>query len=206
MFDICRFPSLQPYAPIFEQMRAFTLQRTPQTEDALWLLEHHPVFTQGQAGKPEHLLNTGDIPVIQSDRGGQVTYHGPGQLMVYTLFDLKRKKTGIKAFTEYLHNSIILLLKEYGITAQCQPGAPGVYIQGAKISSIGLRVRHGCTYHGLSVNVNMDLSPFGRINPCGVSQLPMTQISDFIPNISVDTVIDALLPILISGEDTYAPR
>ena len=139
------------------------------------------MFTQGQAGKAEHVLAPGDIPVVQSDRGGQVTYHGPGQLMIYGLFDIKRQNSGIKIFTQYLQNSMMALLKKYGIPAEIQCGAPGLYVEGAKISSIGLRVRQGRTYHGMSLNVNMDLSPFKRINPCGFHQLEMTQIRDFIP-------------------------
>lgn len=195
-FDVRQFSSLQPYGNIFEQMRTFTAERTEKTPDAFWLLEHFPVFTQGQAGKPEHVLAPGDIPVIQSDRGGQVTYHGPGQLMIYSLFDIKRRNSGIKAFTQYLQKSIIALLKQYEISAEIQCDAPGVYVKGAKICSIGLRVRQGRTYHGMSLNVNMDLSPFKRINPCGVHQLEMTQISHFVPRISVATVIETLIPVL----------
>lgn len=195
-FDIRQFSSLQPYEPIFEQMRSFTLERHSNTPDMFWFLEHSPVFTQGQAGKAEHILCPGDIPIVQSDRGGQVTYHGPGQLMIYSLFDLKRNNIGIKAFTQYLQKSIMALLKKYGIPAEIQCDSPGVYVNGAKISSIGLRVRQGCTYHGMSLNVNMDLLPFKRINPCGFHQLEMTQISNFIPNISVSTIIEALIPVL----------
>ncbi len=197
--NILTFSELQPYDVLFAQMRAFTLSRTAQTEDALWLLQHTPVFTQGQAGKPEHILNPGDIPIVQSDRGGQVTYHGPGQLMIYTLFDLKRLNLGIKTFVQKLENTVIQLLKQYDIDAHTQCNAPGVYVNGAKIGSVGIRVRHHRTYHGMSLNVNMDLSPFTRINPCGFSQLKMTQISDFIPSISVKDVMQDITPLILEN-------
>jgi lipoyl(octanoyl) transferase len=196
--NISQFPPLQDYTAIFQQMKQYTLQRNENTADALWLLQHAPVFTQGQAGKPEHILDPGDIPIVQSDRGGQVTYHGPGQLMIYLLYDLKRLRFTISTFVQTLQNSIIELLAKYAIPAQTQCTAPGVYVEGAKICSLGIRVRKGCAYHGLSLNVNMDLSPFRRINPCGVSQLKMTQIHDFIPNINVQTVIDDVIPILLT--------
>jgi len=191
-----QFNTLQPYGPIFAQMQAYTRQRDENAPDALWFLEHAPVFTQGQAGKPEHILDPRDIPIVQSDRGGQVTYHGEGQLMVYTLFDLKRLSFGLKQFVDTLEHSIIALLKTYKIAAHTQPGAPGVYVNKAKICSLGLRVKKGCTYHGISLNVNMDLAPFTQINPCGFSQLTMTQIADFVPSITVEKVIVDLLPIL----------
>lgn len=194
--EVVNFCNLQPYQPIFEQMREFTLQRTEQTPDALWLLEHEPVFTQGQAGKPEHLLAPGHIPVVQSDRGGQVTYHGPGQLMIYTLCDLKRLNQGIKDFVAHCQAAIIDLLALYQINAHTECAAPGVYVDGAKICSIGLRVRRGYTYHGLSLNVSMDLEPFSRINPCGFTQLRMVQIKDFMPTITIPQVIQDLVPIL----------
>lgn len=194
--SIFQFCEPQEYTSTYQQMRDYTLNRTDETPDAIWLLQHHPVFTQGQAGKPEHIHDIGDIPLIQSDRGGQVTYHGPGQLMIYTLFDLKRLNSSIKIFTNKLQEIIILLLHQYKITAHTQCAAPGVYIDGAKICSLGLRVRHGRTYHGLSLNVKMDLSPFKRINPCGFTQLKMTQISDFVPNIMMTTVTQDLLTLL----------
>ncbi len=194
--NVVKFSHPQPYQPIFEQMREFTLQRTIDTPDALWLMEHEPVFTQGQAGKPEHLLAPGNIPVVQSDRGGQVTYHGPGQLMIYTLWDLKRQNMGIKDFVQHCQAAIVDLLAKYQIGAQTQCAAPGVYVDGAKIGSIGLRVRRGYTYHGLSLNVSMDLEPFSRINPCGFTQLRMVQIKDFLPSITLPQVIQDLVPIL----------
>ncbi|MBS0287095.1 MAG: lipoyl(octanoyl) transferase LipB [Proteobacteria bacterium] len=187
-FQVKRFKDPQAYENIYALMRQFTLNRQADTQDELWLLEHQPVFTQGQAGKAEHLLNPGVIPVIQSDRGGQVTYHGPGQLMIYALFDLKRLQLGIKDFVQKLEQSVITLLKSYGIEAHTQCKAPGVYVDNAKICSLGLRIRHYRAYHGMSLNVKMDLSPFSRINPCGFKQLTMTQISEHVPDISVEKV------------------
>ncbi|MGD9591754.1 MAG: lipoyl(octanoyl) transferase LipB [Candidatus Berkiella sp.] len=197
---ITHFEAPQDYQRIYEKMRNYTLHRDANSPDYLWFLEHHPVFTQGQAGKPEHVLNPGDIPIIQSDRGGQVTYHGPGQLMVYTLFDLKRRQLGIKSFVQLLENSIIALLKSYGIAAHTQCGAPGVYIDNAKICSLGLRIRHFRAYHGLALNVKMDLSPFSRINPCGFKKLAMTQISDFVPNITIKKAAHDLAQILMQHQ------
>lgn len=169
---------LRPYAETYEAMRAFTLTRGTQTRDELWFLEHPPVFTQGQAGKTEHVLLPGDIPVVQSDRGGQVTYHGPGQIVVYFLLDLQRLGYGIRSLVTRLENAVIGTLAGYGIAATAKPEAPGVYAGGAKIASLGLRVRNGRTYHGLALNVQMDLEPFSRINPCGYQGLRMTQISE----------------------------
>lgn len=194
--EVVEFSQLQPYQPIFEKMREFTVGRTQHTPDSLWLLEHEPVFTQGQAGKAEHVLAPGDIPVVQSDRGGQVTYHGPGQLMIYTLCDLKRLNMGIKQFVNNLQQTIIDLLAEYDIQGSTKCEAPGVYVNEAKICSLGLRVKRGYTYHGLSLNVCMDLEPFTRINPCGFKQLNMTQIQDFHPLITLDTVIQDIVPLL----------
>jgi lipoyl(octanoyl) transferase len=168
---------LQPYEPVFRRMRELTLARTPETPDELWFLEHPPVFTQGQAGKAEHVLQPGDIPVVQSDRGGQVTYHGPGQLVVYVLLDLQRRGYGIRSLVMRLEQAMIDTLAGYGIVAAARRDAPGVYVDGRKIASLGLRVRKGCTYHGLSLNVAMDLAPFERINPCGLRGLAMTQTS-----------------------------
>lgn len=193
---IKRFAGLQNYETIFESMRDYTYHRTTESLDQLWFLEHDPVFTQGQAGKQEHILNPGTIPVIQSDRGGQITYHGPGQLMIYTLIDLKRLSLTVTGFVSKLEHCIIELLKQYKIIATLKEKAPGVYVAGEKICSLGLRVRHARAYHGLSLNVNMDLQPFTQINPCGFSQLKMTQIAAFIPEITLSQVIDDLLPIL----------
>jgi lipoyl(octanoyl) transferase len=168
---------LQPYEPTFARMRALTLERTPDTPDEIWLLEHPRVFTQGQAGKAEHVLQPGDIPVVQSDRGGQVTYHGPGQLVGYFLLDLQRLGYGIRSLVTRLEEAMVDCLAGYGIQAAGRRDAPGVYVDGRKIASLGLRVRKGCTYHGLALNVAMDLEPFQRINPCGFQGLAMTQVS-----------------------------
>ena len=163
-------------------MSDFTNQRTPDTTDQLWLVEHPPVFTQGQAGKAEHLLFPGDIPVVQTDRGGQVTYHGPGQLVAYPLLDLRRLNIGVRELVTRIEQTIVATLAHYGIESAAKPDAPGVYVNGDKIASLGLRVRRGCSFHGLALNVDMDLSPFGRINPCGYQGLAMAQMRDLIPN------------------------
>lgn len=194
--SVVQFTSLQPYQPIFDRMREFTLQRNETTPDAIWLMQHEPVFTQGQAGKPEHVLAPGDIPVVQSDRGGQVTYHGPGQLMIYTLCDLKRLNMGIKQFVDILQQSIIDLLSLYGIQGHTQCKAPGVYVEGEKICSLGLRVRRGYTYHGLCLNIDSNLEPFTRINPCGFHQLAMTQIKDLHPTVTLETVSQDIIALL----------
>lgn len=163
-------------------MTDFTNQRTPETLDQLWLVEHPPVFTQGQAGKAEHLLFPGDIPVVQTDRGGQVTYHGPGQLVAYPLLDLRRLNFGVRELVTRIEQTIIATLAHYGIESAAKADAPGVYVNGDKIASLGLRVRRGCSFHGLALNVAMDLAPFQRINPCGYQGLAMTQIQNLIPN------------------------
>ncbi len=163
-------------------MTDFTNQRTPETIDQLWLVEHPPVFTQGQAGKAEHLLFPGDIPVVQSDRGGQVTYHGPGQLVAYPLLDLRRLKIGVRELVTSIEQTIVATLTYYGIESAAKPDAPGVYVNGDKIASLGLRVRRGCSFHGLALNVAMDLAPFQRINPCGYQGLAMTQMKDLLLN------------------------
>lgn len=172
----------QDYRTCWQAMTEFTNQRTPETPDQLWLVEHPPVFTQGQAGKVEHLLFPGEIPVVQTDRGGQVTYHGPGQLVAYPLLDLKRLKIGVRDLVTYIEETIIATLAHYQIESLAKPDAPGVYVDGKKIASLGLRVRRGCSFHGLSLNVDMDLSPFLQINPCGYEGLAMTQMKDLIPD------------------------
>jgi len=169
---------VQDYDHIWQEMRRFTENRNSDTQDQLWLLEHPPVFTLGLAGKQEHLLDPGEIPVIHTDRGGQVTYHGPGQLVAYLLLDLKRSGMGIRRLVELLELSVIDLIQQYGIPAHPKPKAPGVYVEGGKVAALGLRVRHGSTYHGLSLNVDMDLEPFTRINPCGYPGLDVTQLKD----------------------------
>lgn len=177
-------------------MRAFTDARGPDTPDELWLLEHPPVFTLGQAGRPEHLLAPGDIPVVQSDRGGQATYHGPGQLVAYLLLDLRRAGLGVKRLVNLLEQSAIDLLARRGIAAAARPDAPGVYVDGAKIAALGLRVRQGCSYHGLSLNVAMDLEPFGRINPCGYAGLRIVQLADLCPDADLERTAAELAAIL----------
>lgn len=168
------------YLQTWEAMRAFTDGRDAESSDQLWLLEHPPVFTLGQAGRPEHLLAPGDIPVVKTDRGGQVTYHGPGQLVCYLLLDLRRAGLGVKQLVNLLESAVIQLLEELGITARARADAPGVYVDNAKIASVGLRVRHGCSYHGIAINHRLDLEPFGRINPCGHPGLAVTRIDDLM--------------------------
>ncbi|MGJ8674614.1 MAG: lipoyl(octanoyl) transferase LipB [Pseudoalteromonas sp.] len=163
----------QSYRPIWQKMQEFTDQRTPETADEIWLVEHTPVFTQGQAGKAEHILAPGDIPVVQVDRGGQVTYHGPGQQMLYILIDVRRSKLGVRHLVNGLENCIVDLMADYDIEAYAKKDAPGVYVNEQKLCSVGLRIRKGCSFHGLALNVNMDLRPFGRINPCGYAGMEM---------------------------------
>ncbi len=163
------------YEPTWRAMQVFTAARQADTPDELWVLEHPPVFTQGQAGKPEHLIAATDIPVVPIDRGGQITYHGPGQVVVYVLVDLRRRGYGIRELVTRMEQAVIELLAAHGVNAARQPGAPGVYVEGAKIAALGLRVKHGCTYHGLALNVDMDLSPFAAINPCGYAGMAVTQ-------------------------------
>lgn len=179
---------LIPYTDSFEAMRAFTAARTHDTADELWLVEHPPVFTQGLNGQPRHLLAPGDIPVVQTDRGGQVTYHGPGQLVAYLLFDLMRARLGVREMVEHMEGAVIDLLDTLGIHACARREAPGVYVDGRKIASLGLKIRAGRCYHGLALNVAMDLAPFARINPCGHAGLAMCQVSDFMPGIVIDAL------------------
>ncbi|MGL4251121.1 MAG: lipoyl(octanoyl) transferase LipB [Aeromonas sp.] len=172
----------RPYQPVWDAMKAFTDNRTGDTPDEFWVVEHDPVYTQGQAGKAEHLLNPGNIPVVQSDRGGQVTYHGPGQLILYVLVDVRRCKLSVRELVSVLERAIINTLASSGITAYAKADAPGVYVQNAlgmeaKLASLGLRIRKGCSFHGLALNINMDMTPFLRINPCGYAGMAMTQTS-----------------------------
>jgi len=179
---------LRPYVQTWKIMRELTDTRDETTPDQLWLLEHPPVFTLGQAGRPEHLLRPGDIPVVKTDRGGQVTYHGPGQLVAYLLLDLRRAGLGVRGLVTLLEQAVIDLLAEDGITANARPDAPGVYVEDAKIASVGLRVRRGCSFHGLSLNLDMDLSPFDRINPCGYPGLRVTQLRDHLGHVDIPRV------------------
>jgi len=182
----------QPYEPTLQAMKTFTDNRDANTPDELWLLEHPPVFTQGQAGRAEHLLAPGDIPVVQVDRGGQVTYHGPGQLVGYIMADIRRRDMGVRDLVTALEQSVVNTLAHWSIEAAPRRDAPGVYTQGCKIASLGLRVRRGCSYHGLALNVDMDLSPFQRINPCGYAGMPVTSISDCVGKVSVEDVVTVL--------------
>jgi lipoyl(octanoyl) transferase len=185
------------YVPTWKAMEQFTLERGPETADEIWFLEHPPIFTLGLAGKMEHVLAPGDIPVVHIDRGGQVTYHGPGQLVVYPLIDLRRLKLGVRALVEALEDSVIDTLEGYGIAARNQRDAPGVYVDARKVCSIGIRVRRGCAYHGIAFNVAMDLEPFQRINPCGYAGLEMTQVSALGGPASVRQVAEDLTPALL---------
>lgn len=184
---------LQKYQPIWQKMQNFTDQRTPETTDELWVVEHHSVFTQGQAGKPEHILAAADIPVIQVDRGGQVTYHGPGQLVIYPLIDLRRHGIGVKTLVHGIEQAIIDTAAEYDISAKRKEKAPGVYIHEKKLASLGLRIRRGCSFHGLAFNIDMDLEPFQRINPCGYAGLEVTQLSEHTNNPSLNKVSEQLI-------------
>lgn len=184
---------LQPYEPVSQAMHDFTDMRDDTTPDEIWLVEHLPVFTQGQAGKAEHLLMTGDIPVIQSDRGGQVTYHGPGQQVMYVLLNLKRRKLGVRELVTLLEQTVVNTLAEYGIDAHPRADAPGVYVGERKICSLGLRIRKGCSFHGLALNINMDLTPFQRINPCGYAGMEMTQMRQWVDTATPDNIRPVLL-------------
>jgi lipoyl(octanoyl) transferase len=189
---------LVAYEPTLQAMKELTDTRTDASPDELWLLQHPRVFTQGQAGKAEHVLAAGDIPVIQVDRGGQVTYHGPGQWVLYLMINLRRHQLGVRGLVDLIELSLVALLGEYGISAAPKPKAPGVYVNGDKIAALGLRVRKGCSYHGLSLNVDMDLEPFSRINPCGYAGLQVTSMARCLPDTSLnmDAVGQRLMDIV----------
>ena len=189
LFDLGR----QPYAPVWRAMQRFTDTRGEETVDELWLVEHDPVFTLGQAGKPEHVLAPGDIPVLHVDRGGQVTYHGPGQIVLYPLLDLRRLGVGVREYVCRIEQAIIDTLDEWNIGAQRRDGAPGVYVGGAKVAALGIRVRRGCSFHGLAFNIGMDLEPFHRINPCGYQGLQVTSLRD----LGGPSGMDAVKPVLL---------
>jgi lipoyl(octanoyl) transferase len=188
-FDLGR----QPYEPVWRAMQRFTDGRTGDTVDELWLVEHDPVFTLGQAGKPEHVLAAGDIPVLHVDRGGQVTYHGPGQIVLYPLLDLRRLKLGVRDYVCRIEQAIIDTLDEWNIGAVRRDGAPGVYVADAKVAALGIRVRRGCSFHGLAFNIGMDLEPFHRINPCGYQGLQVTSLRD----LGGPSGMDAVKPVLL---------
>lgn len=196
---IVRSLGQQPYLETWEAMKNFTAQRDGSVTDELWCLEHPRVYTQGQAGKAEHILAPGDIPVIQVDRGGQVTYHGPGQMVVYLMIDLSRRSLGIRALVDQIEQAIVRTLAELDIEAAARPDAPGVYVGESKIASLGLRVRRGCSFHGLALNVAMDMDPFRRINPCGYAGMTMCQVRDFVPDVTIEAIEQRLMAQLVSG-------
>ncbi|MDY4595431.1 MAG: lipoyl(octanoyl) transferase LipB [[Pasteurella] aerogenes] len=198
---IVRQLGLQDYQEIWHKMQDFTDTRDTNTPDEIWLVQHPSVFTQGSAGKPEHLLTQSHIPVIQSDRGGQITYHGPGQQIMYVLIDVKRHKAhgnelNVRQLVTALEQSVVKTLADYGINSYPKPDAPGVYVDGKKICSLGLRIRRGCSFHGLALNINMDLSPFHHINPCGYAGLEMCQLADFVAQAEADC--DKVAPKLVA--------
>ena len=194
---IVRQLGLQDYQEIWHKMQGFTDNRNAETIDEVWLVEHYPVFTQGQAGKPEHLLQSGAIPLVQSDRGGQITYHGPGQQVMYVLIDIRRHQNlNVRQLVTALEQSVVRTLADYAIEGYSKVDAPGVYIDGKKICSLGLRIRKGCSFHGLAFNINMDLQPFHYINPCGYAGLEMCQLADFIGR--DEAVLDKVSPKLVN--------
>lgn len=198
---IIRDLGLAEYESTWKKMQSFTENRDAETPDEIWLLEHPPVFTQGQAGKAEHLLNTGNIPVVKVDRGGQVTYHGPGQLVVYVLVDIKRARMGVRNLVTGIENAIIDALAMNGVTANARPDAPGVYVEGRKIASLGLRIKKGCSFHGLALNVDLSLEPFLRINPCGYVGLQMVQLKELIGTTDMAQIKTQLTQTLVKQLD-----
>jgi len=184
----------EDYTQVWQAMQSFTDTRKPEQADEIWFVEHPPVFTQGLAGKKEHILDPGDIPIVQSDRGGQVTLHAPGQLVVYFMIDLKRRGLGIRSLVSLLENTVINILDTFDIESAARADAPGVYVDGAKIASVGLKIRRGCSYHGLSFNINMDLSLFERINPCGLENLAVTSLL----NLGIDMDVEGIKPLLLT--------
>ena len=190
---VIRNLGLQDYESIWHNMQQFTQNRNPETPDEIWVVEHFPVYTLGLNGKREHVLNTGNIPVINTDRGGQVTYHGPGQLVIYTLLDIKRLNLGIRQLVTILEHAMIRTLAQHGINAVSRADAPGVYVNDKKIGSIGLRIKKNCSYHGLSLNNDMDLRPFDHINTCGYSDLKVTQLSDLGVNVSANHLANSVI-------------
>ena len=192
-----RFRGRQDYVPLWQEMQAFTDSRDASTDDEIWFVEHPPVFTLGLNAKKEHLLQPGDIPVVQIDRGGQVTFHGPGQLMVYPLIDLRRTGIGVRALVTALESSVISLAAEHGVAAESRCDAPGVYVDGEKLASVGLRIRRSCSFHGMALNVDVDLEPFNRINPCGYAGLQMTDLKRLGIDFDLQSCADSLLPHLL---------
>lgn len=188
---------VKPYPEIWQAMKNFTDNRDESTADEFWFVEHPPVYTLGQAGKVEHLLNPGDIPVVHSDRGGQVTYHGPGQLVCYLLLDIRRLQLGVRDLVTAIEQSIVQLINSYGVSAESKPEAPGVYVEGRKLAALGLRIRKGCSYHGLSLNVDMDLDPFSNINPCGFEGLEVIDMKRLGIDRPIAEIMEQLTEILV---------
>ena len=196
-----RHLGLQDYLSCWQKMQGYTLARDENSADEIWVVEHPAVFTQGLNGKPEHLLQVSDIPVVNADRGGQITYHAPGQLVVYTLIDIKRRNLGVRQLVTVIEHAMIAALAQYGLQAEAKADAPGVYIQDRKIGSVGLRIKKGCSYHGLSLNNNMDLTPFSYINPCGYQGLQVTQLADFGVNIKTNELAIPVVNSIINALD-----
>jgi lipoyl(octanoyl) transferase len=202
---LVRSLGLRPYHATWRAMRDFTDARGPSTPDELWLLQHPPVYTLGQAGRAVHVREPGHIEVVATDRGGQVTYHGPGQLVAYLLLDLRRAGLGVRRLVTVLEDAVVALLRGHGVAGETRRDAPGVYVRGAKVAALGLRVRRGCCYHGLALNVDVDLEPFARIDPCGYPGLPVTRLRDLGIDLGVEEV-GALLAALLASSLGLAPR
>lgn len=200
---VVRHLGRRDYLEVWQQMRHFTDVREPLTYNEMWVVEHPPVFTQGQAGRPEHLLYAGDIPLVQSDRGGQITYHGPGQIVVYLLLSLRQLGLGVRSLVSALENSVIEVLASYGVAARARADAPGVYVGEAKIAALGLRIRRGYSYHGLALNVDMDLGPFQHINPCGYANMPVTQLRALVHDVVLEKVQQELVQTLCKQLDLH---
>jgi len=192
-----RLLSWQDYAMTWDAMKSFTARRDEESEDEVWFVQHPPVYTLGLNGKSHHILDKGDIPVVHCDRGGQVTYHGPGQLLVYFLLDIQARGLGVKQFVHDMESIVISVLQRYGLQASRRDNAPGVYVGDAKIAALGLRIKHGCTYHGLSLNVDMDLEPFSRINPCGFEGLNSVQVVELCPGVTYNRVVRDMKDVII---------
>ncbi len=196
---LIKYLGLQAYQPIWSAMQDFTIQRNADSYDEIWLLEHPSIFTMGRNAQAEHILETSNIPIINSDRGGQITYHGPGQLVIYLMIDIKRRTLGVRKLITLIEQSIIDTLNDYQLNAYAKKEAPGVYINNAKIAALGLRIKKGCTFHGLSLNIAMDLSPFKQINPCGYKNLPIVQLSDYISDIKMSQVQQKIISYLVKN-------
>lgn len=202
---IIRHLGQKDYEPVWRDMQRFTDERDADTPDELWMVEHPPVFTQGLAGKAEHILAAGDIPVVQVDRGGQVTYHGPGQIVAYPMINLRRHGIGVKSLVAGIEQAVIDTVALYGVDAKRKDNAPGVYVDGAKIASLGLRIRKACSFHGLAFNIAMDLEPFSRINPCGFTGLQVTQLSQLADDVQFKTVQQQLIDAFCT-QLNYSPQ